>query len=88
MPTNYIRMGFKYEKQFRKENPQTIGETDSIFDLDNYKDWLEEKMEDYLEFFQDIFDDTEVFLELRKASFGYADRIKTIIYNQDESNFS
>lgn len=36
----------KFEKQFRKENPQTIGETDSHFDLSNYVDWLEEKLTD------------------------------------------
>ena len=33
----------KFEQQFRQEHPETIGETDSHFDLDNYKDWLEEK---------------------------------------------
>ena len=37
---------YKYEKEFRKENPQTIGETDKHFDLDNYKDWLEEQLTD------------------------------------------
>ncbi len=36
---------YKYEKEFREENPQTIGETDQQFDLDNYKDWLEKKLE-------------------------------------------
>jgi hypothetical protein len=36
---------FKFEEQFRAENPQTIGEADSHFDLDNYKDWLESKLE-------------------------------------------
>ena len=36
---------YKYEKQFRVENPQTIGETDQQFDLSNYKDWLERKLE-------------------------------------------
>lgn len=35
---------YKFEKEFRKEMPQTIGETDSHFDLDNYKDWLEQKL--------------------------------------------
>jgi hypothetical protein len=35
---------YQFEHQFRKENPQTIGETDSHFDLDNYKDWLEAKL--------------------------------------------
>ena len=37
---------YKYEKQFRAENPQTIGETDRQYDLSNYKDWLERKLED------------------------------------------
>jgi hypothetical protein len=37
---------YKYEKQFRAENPQTIEETDQQFDLSNYKDWLERKLED------------------------------------------
>ena len=36
---------YKYEEQFRAENPQTIGETDKSFDLDNYKDWLEKKLD-------------------------------------------
>ena len=36
---------FTFEKQFRRDKPETIGETDSIFDLDNYKDWLEEKLQ-------------------------------------------
>ena len=35
---------WKFEEQFRKDNPQTIGETDKHFDLDNYKDWLEKKV--------------------------------------------
>ena len=36
---------YKYEEEFRKDAPQTIGETDKHFDLDNYKDWLEYRME-------------------------------------------
>lgn len=47
---------FRYEKQFRKDNPQTIGETDSIFDLDNYKDWLEEKLEENRNTLQEVLD--------------------------------
>lgn len=39
---------FKFEKQFRTENPQTVGETDSIFDLENYNEWLENKAEELL----------------------------------------
>lgn len=34
-------MKFKYEKEFRKAHPETIGEKDSIFDLVNYTEWLE-----------------------------------------------
>jgi len=36
---------YKYEEQFRAENPQTIGEIDQQFDLSNYKDWLEKKLD-------------------------------------------
>lgn len=39
---------WKYEKQFRKEKPETIGELDAYCDLDNYKDWLEAKLENIL----------------------------------------
>lgn len=34
-------MKFKYEKEFRKAHPETIGEKESIFDLVNYAEWLE-----------------------------------------------
>jgi len=34
-------MKWKFEKEFRLDKPETIGETDRHFDLDNYKDWLE-----------------------------------------------
>lgn len=37
-------MGWKFEKEFRIAKPETIGETDRHFDLDNYKDWLEEQL--------------------------------------------
>jgi hypothetical protein len=39
-------MKWKYEKEFRKDNPETIGETDKHFDLDNYKDWLEVELKE------------------------------------------
>jgi hypothetical protein len=45
---------YKYEKEFRKENPQTIGETDKHFDLDNYKDWLEKKLEGTIETLSEV----------------------------------
>ena len=45
---------FKFEKQFRDENPQTVGETDSYFDLGNYNEWLENKAEELLSEFNKI----------------------------------
>jgi len=36
---------WKYEKEFREAHPETIGEKDGYFDLDNYKDFLEDKLE-------------------------------------------
>lgn len=38
---------WKYEQEFRIDKPETIGETDKSFDLDNYKDWLEEQLTEY-----------------------------------------
>lgn len=38
-------MKWKYEKEFRAAHPETVGETDSEFDLDNYKDFLESLIE-------------------------------------------
>ena len=35
---------WKYEQEFRIDKPETVGETDNHFDLDNYKDWLEEQL--------------------------------------------
>lgn len=37
-------MKWKFEKEFREAHPETIGETDSHYDLDNYKDWLEQQL--------------------------------------------
>jgi len=37
---------WKYEQEFRIDKPETVGETDKHFDLDNYKDWLEEQLTD------------------------------------------
>lgn len=37
---------WKYEQEFRIDKPETAGETDKHFDLDNYKDWLEEQLTD------------------------------------------
>ena len=33
------------EELFRAENPQKIGETDRQVDLDNYRDWLDKKID-------------------------------------------
>ena len=35
---------WRYEQEFRIDKPETEGETDKCFDLDNYKDWLEEQL--------------------------------------------
>jgi hypothetical protein len=35
---------WKYEQEFRIDKPETEGEQDKHFDLDNYKDWLEEQL--------------------------------------------
>ena len=45
---------FKFEKQFRRDKPETIGETDSIFDLDNYKDWLDEKLQNCIDTMEEV----------------------------------
>lgn len=37
---------WKYEQEFRIDKPETLGEKDKHFDLDNYKDWLEEQLTD------------------------------------------
>lgn len=37
-------MRYTFEEEFRLDNPETVGETDSHFDLDNYKDWLEAQL--------------------------------------------
>ena len=37
---------WKYEQEFRIDKPETVGETDKHFDLDSYKDWLEEQLTD------------------------------------------
>lgn len=37
-------MRYIFEEEFRLDHPETVGETDSHFDLDNYKDWLEAQL--------------------------------------------
>ena len=45
---------FIFEKQFRRDKPENIGETDSIFDLDNYKNWLEEKLQNCIDTMEEV----------------------------------
>ena len=37
-------MRYTFEEEFRLDHPETVGETDSHFDLGNYKDWLEAQL--------------------------------------------
>jgi len=37
-------MRYTFEEEFRLDHPETVGETDIHFDLDNYKDWLEAQL--------------------------------------------
>ena len=37
-------MRYTFEEEFRLDHPETVGETDIQFDLDNYKDWLEAQL--------------------------------------------
>jgi len=39
-------MAFEYENQFREAHPETVGEKDKHFDLDNYKDFLESRIKE------------------------------------------
>lgn len=32
---------WKYKEEYKLDRPETIGETDYTFDLDNYREWLE-----------------------------------------------
>jgi hypothetical protein len=59
---------WKFERQFRKDNTQTKGETDKYFDLDNYKDWLEAKLQETIEI-----------KNLYRASYGGENRIMFIL---------
>ena len=54
---------WNYEEQFRKDKPDTIGETDKHFDLDNYKDWLESKLENAVDLLRSVVD-------LQKENYG------------------
>lgn len=36
-------MKFKYDKEFRADHPETVGEIDTQFDTSNYVEWLEKK---------------------------------------------
>lgn len=35
---------WKYKEEYKLDRPETIGETDYTFDLDNYREWLEEQL--------------------------------------------
>jgi len=37
-------MSYLFEEEFRLDHPETVGEADKEFDLDNYKDWLEAQL--------------------------------------------
>ena len=37
-------MRYTFEEEFRLDHPETVGETDRHFDLNNYKDWLEAQL--------------------------------------------
>lgn len=37
-------MRYTFEEEFRLDHPETVGETDRQYDLDNYKDWLEAQL--------------------------------------------
>jgi len=39
-----MKTKWKFEKEFREAHPETIGETDREFDLNNYKDFLEQQL--------------------------------------------
>ena len=36
----------KHKEQFRIAHPETVGETDSHFDLSNYADWLDNEYDE------------------------------------------
>ena len=74
----------KYEKQFRKDNPKTIGESDHTFDLSNYKDWLDKQHSQLLKqnnemiaFLNKINYDYEAFSDLN--SHGYGEELEKLI---------
>lgn len=46
----------QFENQFRNEKPETIGETDSHFDLSNYNDFIEEKLNYFLNKVLNVFE--------------------------------
>jgi len=39
-------MVFKFEDRYRRDMPQTTGETDSVFDRANYCEWLEKSLDE------------------------------------------
>ena len=57
-------MDWKFEKEFREAHPETIGETDKHFDLDNYKDWLEQQLVNKNDLLQRVSQQSELACEL------------------------
>lgn len=58
-------------KQFKKDHPETIGETDRSFDDSNYIDWLENRVHNLEE-------------KLKEA---YTDGFTDSIFDFDEENY-
>lgn len=58
-------MNWKFEKEFRVDHPDTIGENDKGFDLDNYKDWLEKRLACKNGYISNIEDKMEEFIQLK-----------------------
>ena len=67
---------WKFEKEFRKEKPETIGETDKRFDLDNYKDWLESKLSLTIDTLEDVAD----VLDKRNDDFDLWNKCNTTLF--------
>lgn len=64
---------FKFDKDFRKAYPETVGETDAHFDLDNYKEWLEEELTTARDKLQDLTEVVEGNWKLVGHSYQIAD---------------
>lgn len=67
---------WKFEQEFRKEEHQTIGEIDKVFDLDNYKDWLELKLEESVNLLKSVMEleESKILSEFEKYK-GYSSNL-------------